>query len=218
MVRLTPDASTLFWNVPSYRSYSAKPNVRRSPDVEQTNDPQQSYPAINERKLGKNGAFRWLTDLDSKDRAWSVSTHRLADSEEIALAVLEPGGLLANAPFARVVPGDLGDAVDRPQARKVVFFEHHSTRSQPLHRRLDVFDLPRHLGVISRGGASRLEERELPVAAPVKQASRPFLARFETQLLRVERFGPLQILHRDPRCDFAVAFKHSLRPSRLARR
>ena len=46
----------------------------------------------------------------------------------------------------------------------------HTTRSQPLYRRLDVFDLSRHLGVISRGGAGRLEERELPVAAAVKQA------------------------------------------------
>ena len=44
---------------------------------------------------------------------------RLADSKEIALAVSEPGGLLANAPLARVVPGDLSDAVDRPQVRKV---------------------------------------------------------------------------------------------------
>src|SRR5215216_6474802 len=76
-------------------------------------------------------------------------TYRLADSKEIALVVPEPGGLLANAPLARVVPGDLGDAVDRPQAREVVFLEHHSTRSQPLHGRLDVFDLPPHLGVIS---------------------------------------------------------------------
>src|SRR5215216_6790639 len=74
---------------------------------------------------------------------------RLADSKEIALAVSEPSGLLANAPLARVVPGDLGDAVDRPQARKVVFLEHHSTRSQPLHGRLDVVDLPPHLSMIS---------------------------------------------------------------------
>src|ERR687889_2494047 len=78
-----------------------------------------------------------------QDRASFVSTHRLADSKEIALVVSEPGGPLANAPFARVVPGDLSDAVDRPQARKVIFLEHHSTRSQPLHGRLNVFDLPR---------------------------------------------------------------------------
>jgi hypothetical protein len=68
--------------------------------------------------------------------------YRLADSEEIALAVHEPGGLLANATLARVVPFDLGYAVDSLQARKVVFLEHHSTRSQLLYRRLDVFDLP----------------------------------------------------------------------------
>jgi len=47
----------------------------------------------------------------------------LADSEEITLAVPEPGGLLANAALARVVPDDLGDAVDSPQARKVVFLD-----------------------------------------------------------------------------------------------
>src|SRR5215213_5531256 len=67
-----------------------------------------------------------------QDRASFVSTHRLTDSKEIALAVSEPG-----------------DLVDRPQARKVVFLKHHSTPSQPLHGRLDVFDLPRHLSVLS---------------------------------------------------------------------
>src|SRR5215212_2755046 len=89
----------------------------------------------------------WISDVVNLSILQLID--RLADSKEIALAVPEPGGLLANAPLARVVPGNLGDVVDRPQARKVVFLEHHSTRSQPLHRRLDVFDLPRHLGVIS---------------------------------------------------------------------
>src|SRR5215212_12247104 len=140
-----------------------------------------------------------------------VSAYRLADSKEIALAVSEPGSLLANAPLARVVPGNLSDAVDRPQAGKVVFLEHHSTPSQPLHGRLDVFDLPRHLSVLSWGGAARLEEHELPLTTAIEQTSGPLFARFETQLLCIERFGPLQILYREPRRDLGV-FKHSHRP------
>src|SRR5215213_4497208 len=128
-----------------------------------------------------------------------VLTHLLdalrgALTKEIALAV-----------------SDLGDAVDRPQARKVAFLEHYSTPSQPLHDRLDVFDLPRHLSVISCGGPGRLEEPELPLTTAVEQTSGQLYARFETQLLCVERSGPLEILCRDPRRDLAV-FKHSHRP------
>src|SRR5215208_7635275 len=134
------------------------------------------------------------------------------DSKEIALTVSEPGALTKEIALA---VSDLGDVVDRPQARNVVFLEHHSTHSQPLHGRLDVFDLPRHLSVhlsvISCGGAGRLEERKLPLTTAVEQTSGPLFARFETQLLCVERPGPLQILYRDPRRDLAV-FKHSHRP------
>src|SRR5215207_5511937 len=147
---------------------------------------------------------------------WPASTHRLADPKEVAIDVPEPRGPLADAPLARVVPGDLGYATDRPQARKVVFLEHYPARPQPLHRRLDIFDLPAHLGVISRGGTGRLEERKLPAAAAVEQSSGPFLLRFETQLLRVEFSGPLQIPHRDPSRDFAI-FEHHSCPPRLSR-
>src|SRR5215211_4688590 len=103
-----------------------------------------------------------FSDSRCQDRASFVSTHRLADSKEIALTVSEPGALTKQ--FALAV-SDLGDVVDCPQARKVVFLEHHSTPSQPLHGRLDVFNLPRHLSsVLSWGGAaSRLEEHELPL-------------------------------------------------------
>src|SRR5215216_4429686 len=128
---------------------------------------------------------------------------------------MDPERVAADAPFRLLGQLDLGDAVDRPQVRKVVFLEHHSTRSQPLYGRLDVFDLPRHLSVhlsvISCGGAGRLEERELPLTTAVEQTSGPLFARFETQLLCVERPGPLQILYRDPRRDLAV-FNHSHRP------
>src|SRR5829696_9571133 len=138
-----------------------------------------------------------------------MSTHRLAGSKEIALTVSEPGALTKQ--FALAV-SDLGDVVDRPQARNVVFLEHHSAPSQPLHGRLDVFYLPRHLSsVLSWGGAARLEEHELRLTTAVEQTSGPLFTRFETQLLCVERPGPLQILCRDPRRDLAV-FKHSNRP------
>src|SRR5215211_5880218 len=131
------------------------------------------------------------------------------DSKEIALTVSEPGTLTKQIALA---VSDLGDVVDRPQARKVVFLEHHSAHSQPLHGRLDVFNLPRHLSsVLSWGGAARLEEHELPLTTAIEQTSGPLFARFETQLLCVERFGPLQILYREPRRDLGV-FKHSHRP------
>src|SRR5215216_3494836 len=150
-----------------------------------------------------------FSDSRCQDRASFVSTHRLTDSKEIALTVSEPGALTKQ--FALAV-SDLGDVVDRPQARKVVFLEHHSAHSQPLHGRLDVFYLPRHLSsVLSWSGAARLEEHELPLTTAVEQTSGPLFARFETQLLCVERFGPLQILYRDPRRDLVV-FKHSHRP------
>src|SRR5215208_7345637 len=61
------------------------------------------------------------------------------------------------------------------------------------------------------GFCHRLEERELPLTTAVEQTSGQLYARFETQLLCVERSGPLQILYRDPRRDLAV-FKHFHRP------
>src|SRR5215211_5940283 len=61
------------------------------------------------------------------------------------------------------------------------------------------------------GFCRRLEERELHLTTAVEQTSGPLFARFETQLLCVERPGPLQILCRDPRRDLG-AFKHSRRP------
>src|SRR5215212_10055824 len=61
------------------------------------------------------------------------------------------------------------------------------------------------------GFCHRLEESELPLTTAVEQTSGHLYTRFETQLLCVERPGPLQILYRDPRRDLGV-FKHSLRP------
>jgi hypothetical protein len=53
-----------FRHVPSYRSYSAKSYVRRSPDVERTNDTNSVTPQLMKEAPQKNGAFWWLPDLD----------------------------------------------------------------------------------------------------------------------------------------------------------
>ena len=103
----------------------------------------------------------------------------------IALAVAEPRGALARA-LARVVALDVGDAVDRLQAREVVLLEHHAAAPQLGDGGLDVVDLPAHLRVLARRGAGRLEQRELAAAAAVEQAAGPLLDRLEPELLGVE--------------------------------
>jgi hypothetical protein len=121
----------------------------------------------------------------------------LADAEQVPLTVPEPSGPLANA-SRRVVPLDLGDAVNRPKARDIDLLEDHPAAPQLLDHGLDVVDLPRHLGMAARRHASRLKQRKVSAAAPVAQATGPLLDRFQAELLGIERSRPRKILSRQP--------------------
>src|SRR5206468_368706 len=129
---------------------------------------------------------------------------RLADPEQIALTVLEPRGTLADAALARVVAGDLGHPVLGRQAGHVELLEHHTSVPEVRDGGVDVVDLPGHLGVHPRGGARRLEQRELAARAAVEQAPGPFFAWLEAELLGVERACAPEILRREPRGHPAV--------------
>ena len=86
-----------------------------------------------------------LGDHDPYRAALRVDDLAVADLVVRPAEGMHAEGVVADAEFRLLGQLDLGDAVDRPQVRKVVFLEHHSAHSQPLHGRLDVFNLPRHL-------------------------------------------------------------------------
>ena len=48
----------------------------------------------------------------------------------VAFAVAKPRSLLSHAAATRVVAGHVGDAIDRPEAGKVVLFEDHAASAQ----------------------------------------------------------------------------------------
>src|SRR6202008_2174284 len=87
-------------------------------------------------------------------RARAALTDPLPDPDQVPLAVLEPGGALADTALARVAALDLGDAVDRPQPGHVVVLERDPSRAQLGHRGVDVVYLPAHLGVLARRAAA----------------------------------------------------------------
>jgi hypothetical protein len=99
------------------------------------------------------------------------------------------------------------DTVDSPHAGNVDLLEHHPAAAQLVDHGLDVLDLPRHLGMLTRRRAGRLEQREPPAAAQIEQTARPLLDRLETELLRVERPCPGKVLSRKPGSDVTV-LKH----------
>src|SRR5919106_539169 len=123
--------------------------------------------------------------------------HGLADAEQIAFAVVEPHPPLADA-LGRVVPLDLGDAVDGPQPRHVVFLEHDTPGPQLFDGSVDVVDLPAHLRVSPRRLAGRLEQCERDAAAFVAEPALALLDRLEAQLVGIEPARPRQILRRQP--------------------
>src|SRR3954452_5117056 len=129
---------------------------------------------------------------------------RLADAEQVALAVAKPGGTLPGAALAGVIALDLRDAVGRGQPRNVVLLEDDAAVPELAHRRLDVVDLPPHLRVLARRCARRLKDRELTAAAAIAKAARPHLDRLQAQLLRVEAPGPVEVLRGQPGRDRAA--------------
>jgi signal transduction histidine kinase len=136
--------------------------------------------------------------------------NRLAEPEHVALAVPKPRAALAAA-LARVVALDVSDPLDRPEPGEVVFLEYHATGSQLTDGRLDVVDLPAHLGVSAGRRAGRLEEGELARRAHVAQTAFPLLDGLDSELLRIEGTRPLEVLGRQARCHSSIA-KHLVLP------
>ena len=64
------------------------------------------------------------------------SPYRLAEAQQVPLAVSEPGASLADA-LARVVSLDCGDAIHSLQARQVVLFEDDAASPERRDSRLD---------------------------------------------------------------------------------
>jgi hypothetical protein len=91
------------------------------------------------------------------------SPDRLADTEQVALAVSEPSPALAHT-LTGVVPLDFGDAVHGLEAGQAVFLEHHATPPERHYGGLDVSYLPSHLGVTARRGSRGLEQGEVAAA------------------------------------------------------
>src|SRR5262249_30428810 len=134
----------------------------------------------------------------------------LAQAQQVPLAVPEPGGAFTNA-SRRVVALHLGDAVHRDQAGNIDLLEHHPAVPQLGNHRLDVIDLPRHLGMGTRRHARRLKQREPPAAAPVAQPAGPLLHRFQAKLLGVKRPRPCQVLCRQAGGHVTVP-EHAVNP------
>src|SRR5262245_58235353 len=112
------------------------------------------------------------------------SSQRLADAEQIAFAVAEPGASLSST-FGRIVPVDVGDAVDRLHAGQVEFLELDTPRLEVGDRDFDVVDRPPHLRRFARSLARRLEDDEIRRATLIAQSARPFFDGNESELLRI---------------------------------
>src|SRR5207248_6862486 len=82
----------------------------------------------------------------------------LAERQEIAFTVTEPGGLLVS---------EIGDAIDRFESGKVILLEADATVPEIRDGGRDVLHKPGHLGVLSGGPPAGREEQEPTVAAPL---------------------------------------------------
>src|SRR5690606_33765647 len=132
------------------------------------------------------------------------SSQRLTNSEQVALAVPEPGAQLAFSPLARIVSNNLGYSVRRLEPRQIVLLECQAPRPQGLYGRPQVRHLDPHLRVIAGRRSSGCEQREMAAAAAVQKSSRTLLDRLETQLLRVEGPRAVQVLGWEAGCDAGV--------------
>src|SRR5262245_43898196 len=97
------------------------------------------------------------------------SAYGLADAEEVAFAVAEPRAPLADA-LRWIVALDVGDRADGAHPRCVHLLELDASAPQLGDRRVDVGDVERHLRVVARRLAARLEERERCLAQSIQQA------------------------------------------------
>src|SRR5262249_52043340 len=74
----------------------------------------------------------------------SVRTKPASEFPAVSFAVAEPRAPLARA-LARVIPRDLGNAIDRPQFSQVILLKPDPPRAKLTHEWLDVVDFPAHL-------------------------------------------------------------------------
>ena len=95
-----------------------------------------------------------------------TSTQGLANAEEIALAVFEPRTLFTDS-LAGIISCDFGDSIYGLKAGQIVFFESHATRLERRYGRLNISNLPAHLGVTARCLACGFEQSKEMIAAPV---------------------------------------------------
>src|SRR5262245_56547590 len=133
-----------------------------------------------------------------------MAADRLADAQQVALRVAEPGGPFTRGTRRRVVALDFGHAVDGAQPRHVHLLEQHSLGRHIGHDGLDVIDLEGHLGVLTGWPARRLEDREAPRRAHVPEPSRTLLRRLQAELLGIPPAGPVEVLGRQARGNPAV--------------
>src|SRR5262249_7249159 len=131
------------------------------------------------------------------------SPHWLAEAEQVALAIFEPGSSFANA-FARIVPLDVGDAVHGLEAGQVVFLKKHAALSQRRYNGFYVGNLPSHLSVIARSRSRGLEHGKVAAAAAVTKASRPLLKGLQPELLGVKFPCPLEVFSGKPRKNLGL--------------
>src|SRR5215813_9662704 len=138
------------------------------------------------------------------------SWHRLAEAEQIALAVFKPSRSLTYT-LPRIVPLDIGDPIHCFQAGQVVFLKHHPTRSERGYSGFDVGNLPRQLGVIAGGCSRGLEQGEVAATAAVTKSSGPLLDGFQPEFFRIESPGPIEIANWKASCDLRLC-QHFLKP------
>src|SRR4029453_13747849 len=130
--------------------------------------------------------------------------------DEVSPAFFKPSRSLP-PPLARIVPLDIGDPIHCFQAGQVVFLKHHPTRSKRRYNGFDVGNLPRHLGVIARGGSRGLEQGEVAATAPVTKASWPLLDGLQPEFLRIESPSPIEISNWKASCDLRHC-QHCVKP------
>src|SRR5687768_16744123 len=117
-----------------------------------------------------------------------VKSDALDDGEDVALAVLEPGGLRAAAGI---------DAVPALHPWHVVLLELHAAGLELSHLAFDIVDLPERLARLGRAGVRRwIEEASRALAELVDHAARHLLLGLEAELALVELAGALDVLRR----------------------
>src|SRR5262245_20510895 len=119
------------------------------------------------------------------DRTKPSRPNRLPDSQQVSFAVAEPRGPLAGT-LAGVIPADLCDSIDGPQAGQVILLKLDPPGAKHAHGCLDVVDFPAHLRVRAGLHPARDEDRKLAGHADITESALALFDRLEPEFLRVE--------------------------------